>query len=148
VSSTRRPSAAAAARYADDVIGRRETLQLLFAGALTNRDFADALVVLIDASLRRFAAGTGVAWTELGAEFHGVKLNKAIWALANHVRYVGVWREDPESTNSRQRANFRVFEALGIDPLHDHAARLYFVSLELGSYAQLEEALLSTACSV
>jgi len=115
------------------------------ASEATAQDSAAAFIIICDYSLQRLAAEGMTADTRtIGPEaYNGVKLNQAIWALANQARHLHQWQQnnwDPES--------YAVLLALEVFPTYHDAARLFLEKLNLPAYVEFEDRLTSTARDV
>ncbi|HET9392205.1 MAG TPA: hypothetical protein VFO29_01595 [Candidatus Rubrimentiphilum sp.] len=111
-----------------------------------SQDAANAFVLIVDYSLERFAEEADLDSKDcrkLGVEtYGGVKLNDAIYALANHARHLHSWRKDPKNIHAINRDTLK---QLGIDPLDDHAACRFLHNVAIPSYLDLEASLIITA---
>jgi hypothetical protein len=130
----------------------QEMEERLVTNALTvaqsvSQDSANALMLIVDYSLQRFAQDARLNdWRNLGVEAYGtVSLNSAIYALANQARHLHDWKKSPGSIH---KANADAFKGLGLDPLHDQAAPQFLQNLALPSYVDFEKGLLATPCAV
>ena len=111
----------------------------------TAQDSAVAFIIICDYSLQRLRTEGKTADTRtLGADaYRGVKLNKAIWALANQARHLHDWQN-----NNWDEKSYEVLVALGLFPIYHDAARLFLENLNLPSYVDFEERMLDTARDV
>jgi hypothetical protein len=111
----------------------RRLTELRTTALAASQDSANALMLLIDSSLRRFAENEKTKvkwwWKDVGDHFNGVKLNKAVWALANHARHLHTWRTHRDNPSCEQQRSMDVIRELGMDPFHDHVACVYLVNL-------------------
>jgi hypothetical protein len=112
------------------------------------QDSASAFVLLVDAILKRLASalqGSGIDTRGIGAELeNGVRLNAAIWALANQARHPDEWRELSDEQQGQNRS-IQILKQLRQDPLNLNAAREVVCALPVSSYIGLETMFLKTA---
>jgi hypothetical protein len=107
------------------------------------QDSASAMMLIIGYSLKRLrTAGPLPKITDIGRDsYNGVKLNAAIWALANQARHVDNWHKC-DKTNSNE---WKIIAKLNLEPREHEAAWHFLEKLNLFSYLDLEESLLATA---
>jgi hypothetical protein len=110
------------------------------------QDSAIALMIIIDYSLQRFRQAANIEDLRIvGVEaYSGVKLNEAIWSLANQARHLQEWERRDEAKLETQD-EIKVLRRLGLDPRSHDAAREFLARLNAASYLDLEEKLISTA---
>lgn len=138
---------------AGNIMPRHELLNAKRAAEATAQDAASAFVLILDYAIRRLRRDIApVDARILGPQVrNGVRLNNAIWALANQARHADDWLavpvadidNDPVARNSVQ-----VFRALALDPHDLNAAREFICGLNVNSYVAIEEMLLATAHEV
>jgi hypothetical protein len=118
------------------------------AAQATAEDSAVALILIADYSIRRLGKeGDGEipdTRTIGGDAYNGVKLNEAIWALANQARHLHEW----EAKNAASPREHAVFLALNLPPLYHQAARMFLEQMSLPSYIDFEDRLAQTALDV
>lgn len=73
-----------------------------------------------------------------------MKLNAAIWALANQSRHIHTWAQC-DAAELEQKQEVQIFRRLQHDPLNLNAAREVLCALKVNSYVDLEALLLATA---
>jgi len=115
-------------------------------GAESNaQDSAAAFIIICDYSLQRLRTEGDTADTRtLGPDaYNGIKLNSAIWALANQARHLHAWQK-----NDWDAKPYEVLIALDLLPTYHDAARLFLEKLDLTAYVAFEEMLISTARDV
>lgn len=129
----------------DDDLGYTEFHDDAVAAEATAQDSAAAFMIICDYSLRRLRTeGDTVDTRTIGADaYNGVKLNKAIWALANQARHLDKWQQ-----NDWHRESYEALVALDLFPTYDGAARLFLERLNLPSYLDFEERLTMTVHDV
>lgn len=116
----------------------------------TAQDLANAFVLIVDYSLRRFWKAAGRKFTHYrstGIEAYpgtSVRLNNAFMALADQVRHL---EETLETGRLKKRENQEAFEALGLDQSHDSAPCLFLVNMNgaLHNYQAVEQRIISNA---
>lgn len=115
------------------------------AAEATARDSAVAFVIICDYSLQRLRTEGKTADTRsLGPDaYNGVKLNRAVWALANQARHLHEWQQ-----NQWDKKSYEVLVKLDLLPTEHDAARLFLEKLCLRSYIDFEERLMQTAADV
>ena len=132
---------------AGDIMPRQELFDAQTEAEATAQDAACALMLLADACIQRLRrAADGVPDTRtIGANTkNGVRLNAAIWALANQARHIDSWVSTTDE-NLERYEEARTIRALDYDPRNLNVAR-EFVSLDLPqTYVEFEDMLLQTA---
>lgn len=138
---------------AGNIMPRHELLNAKSAAEATAQDAASAFVLILDYAIRRLRRAIKPIDTRtLGPQVrNGVRLNAAIWALANQARHADAWLavpaanidNDPDARNS-----VRVFRTLALDPHDLNAAREFVCGLNVNSYVAVEAMLLATAHEV
>lgn len=111
----------------------------------TAQDSAAAFILICDYSLQRLSTEGSITDTRtIGAEaYNNVKLNRAIWALANQARHLHKWHQ-----NNWHQEPYDVLMALDLYPTFSDAARRFLEKLDLASYVDFEERLMATAHDV
>ena len=128
-----------------NIMPRHELVNAKTAAEATAQDSALALMLIVDYSLQRFHDAAAVDTRTIGDELaDGVKLNAVIWALANQARHLHEWQR---CGTDKLEANpsVKIIRALKHDPLNPNVAREVLCGLEIGSYVDFEEMLLTTA---
>lgn len=132
------------------VLGRSEAERRLSEEIATHSalyaDAANALIMLIDAPLKRFGRASGIDQRTMGDDaYNGVKFSEAIHALANRHRHLDEWSEMNATKNEvlKRNPSVKVLVALDVDPLAFDTA--YHVVNKCGfkSYHDFEQRLLS-----
>jgi hypothetical protein len=116
----------------------------------TAQDSALALMLILDYSMQRFrtdAEGVVDSRTIGPAIGNGVKLNAAIWALANQARHIHEW-EECDHDKLEAKGEVKVLRSLDHDPLNLNAAREVICGLKAASYIDFEEILLLATSSI
>lgn len=123
-------------------VGHSTLLDAAIAAEVTAQDSAAAFIMICDYSLQRInAEGLTVDTRTIGGEaYNGVKLNRAIWALANQTRHLHKWQQ-----NDWHQESYNVLVSLQLRPTYPDAARLFLEKLELSAYVDFEERLTATA---
>jgi hypothetical protein len=134
-----------------DITARQELRDAKTTAEATAQDSAWALILILDYSLQRFASAAPETDSRaVGPEVgNGVKLNAAIWALANQARHLHDWEgRKPELLEKQQDVAF--IRQMGFDPLNPNAAREFLcVTLRaVSSYIAFEKMLMQTAYDV
>ena len=125
--------------------GHSTLLDAQKAAEATAQDSAAAFIIICDYSLQRLRTeGETPDTRTLGADaYNGVKLNRAIWALANQARHLHEWQQ-----NDWDEKSYEVLVTLDLFPTYHDAARLFLEKLNLQSYIDFEERLTKTALDV
>jgi hypothetical protein len=126
-------------------LGHSALLDGAIAAEATAQDSASAFMVICDYSLQRLGTEAAVVDTRtIGADaYNGVKLNQAIWALANQARHLHKWQQ-----NNWHQEPYDVLVALELFPTYSDSARLFLEKLQLASYIDFEERLTATALDI
>jgi hypothetical protein len=134
---------------AGDVLPRHEILNSKRAAEATAQDAACALMLILDFSLQRLRQDISSLDTrELGPEIApGIKLNNAIWALANQARHAHKWMTASDSQLDAME-EVKVIKSLKHAPRNLNAAREIVCALQLNAYVTLEGMMLRTAHDV
>jgi hypothetical protein len=131
---------------AGNVMPRQQLVDTKSAAEATAQDSASAFMLIVDATIQRLRAGTEPLDTrDLGPLIgNGVRLNAAIWALANQARHIHAWIRC-DAAELEQKAEVRIIGQLNFDPLNLNASREVLCGLDVNSYVNLEALLLATA---
>lgn len=130
-----------------DVLPRHEALNGQRAAEASAQDSACALMLILDYSIQRLRDEVAPLDTrDVGHEIQpGIKLNKAIWALANQARHAHKWLTCADAQLYAQE-DVQTLVALRHDPRNLNAAReLLLVGMHLSAYLTLEDMLIETA---
>jgi hypothetical protein len=129
-----------------NVMPRQQLVDAKSAAEATAQDSACAFMLIVDATIQRLRTGLdGMDTRDLGPTIEdGVKLNAAIWALANQSRHIHTWAHC-DATELEQKQEAQIFRRLRHDPMNLNAAREVLCGLRVNSYVNLEALLLATA---
>ena len=116
------------------------------AAEATAQDGAFAFILVLDYAVRRLGRLLpGIDKRTVGTTvMNGVKLNNAIWALANQARHADEWMA-MKSQDLQAQPSAAVIMTLGYDPQNLNAAREFVCALPIYTYLDLEEMLLISA---
>jgi hypothetical protein len=131
-----------------NIMPRHELMNAKTAAEATAQDSAWAFFLIADYSLQRFrAAVPGIDTREIGPDVrNGVKLNAAIWALANQARHLHSWLSCDDATLGA-KAESGIIRQLEYDPRDPNASREFLCWLPVAAYVDIEDMLLVSARS-
>ena len=106
-------------------------------------------MLIVDYALQRLRQAIAPTETRtLGPDLQpGVRLNAAIWALANQARHAHAWETRDDAALEAQE-EVQVIRALRHDPRNLNASREIICALPVNSYIDIEDMLLATAHEV
>jgi hypothetical protein len=130
------------------MLPRHQLMNAKTAAESTAQDSAWAFFLIADYSLQRFrAAVPGINTREIGPNIrNGVKLNAAIWALANQARHLHSWLSCDDVTLGA-KAESGIIRQLGYDPRDPNASREFLCWIPVAGYVDIEDMLLASARS-
>jgi hypothetical protein len=132
-----------------DVLVQQDLINSARAAEATAMDSASTLVLILDKILQRLGLRIGDLDTrDLGPDIEqGIKLNRAIWALANQARHLHKWVTRADAELHAQK-DVKTIVALRHDPRNENAARELLCGMHLNSYLALEDKMIETAREV
>ena len=104
-----------------------------------SEDSSVALIMLLDAPLRRLGDASGEDQRNLGDyAYNGVKLTRAIWALANRHRHLYEWRSLSEDALYKNQSA-AILKTLDLNPLDSNATYNFMKRCAFDSYFDFEQ---------